>query len=61
MAKVAPPVPARKQSAAQRNITLRPLLPADSNAPIVYVHPAEGHVTAQTAFGAIPHSVTAAT
>ena len=57
-----PPVPARKRSAAapnpvKQNITLRPLLPADSSAPIVYTHPdpeaAEGHgqqVTSQTIF-----------
>ena len=57
-----PPVPTRKRSAAAPNqvkqsITLRPLLPADSSAPIVYTHSdpaaAEGHgqqVTSQTIF-----------
>lgn len=58
MAAPAPPVPARKRSAAapnldlQQNITLRPLLPADSRAPIVYTlpNPAEGQMTAQTVF-----------
>ena len=80
--KVAPPVPARKQSAAassstsaaaptrtvapsqtaatpsqQQAITLRPLLPADSGAPMVYVHAAAGGGPAQTAFGGPPAAI----